>query len=236
MRRVFVGRGCLSCIRVFFSPPNTENGILAGADRGATGGAAPLFATPRFSPSSGKTPGVAGAVGAPSRSSAMDSESDERPRGAASHERARQGRPRRPNGARPRRRGSTRARRPRSARRPRRRRERSQRRERAVLALESSGIGPSRASRRASPRAPPRRPPRRRRAGPRPRRGARARTRRGASPDQSRSDRRFRRRARAPPAARALAPVARAASKLTRSERDARDEPRPRRGRRCSLC
>jgi hypothetical protein len=61
-------------------PPNTEKVVLAGADRGAAG----FFRLseskdgPRFSPSSGKAPGVAGAEGAPSRSSAKtDDESDE---------------------------------------------------------------------------------------------------------------------------------------------------------------
>ena len=154
---------------VFFSPPNTENGILAGADRGATGGAAPLFATPRFSPSSGKTPGVAGAVGAPSRSSAMDDESDEPSPERSMNERV-MGRPRRPNGARPRRRGST-------ARATTAKRATPASATRTIAAAsapyslsESSGIGPSRASRRAALRLRARRrdgPPRRRRAGPR---------------------------------------------------------------------
>ena len=79
------------------------------------------------------------------------------------------------------------------------------RRERAVLLSESSGSDPA-GPPPPPPAAPLRRTPRRVRAG---LGGAeRARPRRGAAPDQSRSDRRFRRRARVRLRA-ALAPVAR---------------------------
>ena len=77
---VFLPDGGESPARFFASgPPNTEKVVLAGADRGAAGPfrEASKDGT-RFSPSSGKAPGVAGAEGAPSRSSAKtDDESDE---------------------------------------------------------------------------------------------------------------------------------------------------------------
>ena len=150
LRRVFVGRGCLSCIeRVFFFSPEHRERYLGrrrpGRDRwrGAAFCDAAVLAVVRKDARRRRRRGRAVQV-------VRDGRRERRAQPRALHERARQGRPRRPNGARPRRRGSTRARRPRSARRPRRRRERSQRRERAVLAL---GVVRDRTQQGLSPRA-----------------------------------------------------------------------------------
>ena len=233
---VFVGRGCLSCIeRVFFSSPEHRERYLGrrrpGRDRwrGAAFRDAAVLAVVRKDARRRRRRGRAVQV-------VRDGRRERRAQPRALHERARQGRPRRPNGARPRRRGSTRARRPRSARRPRRRRERSQRRERAVLAL---GVVRDR-TQQASRRAPASARAAATAASAAARWASAARSARSAS-----SARRVagsepigsRGRARAPPAAprRARRPR-RLEADAQRAGRAGRTARGPRRGRRCSLC
>ena len=221
MRRVFVGRGCLSCIeRVFFSSPEHRERYLGrrrpGRDRSrARRDAAASSSSGRRPASRRRGRGCPGRPRWTTRATAQ-------PR--ALHERARQGRPRRPNGARPCRRGSTRARR--RARDARVGDERSQRRARA-----RSRSRPDRTQQGLSPRALRLRARRATAAsaaalglgGAERALGLFGAARRSIRPIGSA------RVAPAPPAAPRRRAVARAAS-TTRSERDARDEPPADRG------